>query len=55
MFPFGKKKLQKALLDIYQLPFNEQKNILIEKNIEYKKSEETTDDLTVIGLKFCPS
>jgi serine phosphatase RsbU (regulator of sigma subunit) len=55
MFPFGKKKLQKALLDIHQLPFNEQKNILIEKNIEYKKSEETTDDLTVIGLKFCPS
>ncbi len=55
MFPFGKKKLQKALLDIHQLPFNEQKYILIEKNIEYKKSEETTDDVTVIGLKFCPS
>lgn len=51
-FPFGKKQLKNLLLTIHQENFATQKEILLQKNIEYKKQEESTDDITIVGLKI---
>lgn len=53
-FPFGKKQLKNILLKIYQENFSTQKEILLQKNIEYQKQEESTDDVTIVGLKIEP-
>ncbi len=51
-FPFGKNKLKKVLLEIHKQSFNNQKDFLIQKNMEYKRQEETTDDMTFVGVKI---
>ena len=42
------------MLKIYQENFSTQKEILLQKNIEYQKQEESTDDVTIVGLKIEP-
>ncbi len=51
-YPFGKNRVKQTLLEIHKKSFSSQKEILIQKNIDYKKQEETTDDITFIGLKI---
>ncbi|MCP4931385.1 MAG: SpoIIE family protein phosphatase, partial [Candidatus Marinimicrobia bacterium] len=53
-FPFGKKQLKNILLKIHQENFSIQKEILLQKNIEYQQQEESTDDVTIVGLKIEP-
>ena len=53
-FPFGKKQFKNILLKIHQENFATQKEILLQKNIEYQKQEESTDDVTIVGLRIEP-
>ncbi|MDM8515435.1 response regulator [Desulfobacterales bacterium HSG16] len=49
---FGKRRLQKLLIENTKLPFDKQPDILIEAFNAYKKDNERQDDLTVIGFGF---
>lgn len=51
-FPFGKKRFQSVVNDIYKLPMNEQEVSLLKSIQKYKNGFEQNDDVTVIGLKF---
>jgi PAS domain S-box-containing protein len=50
-YPYGKKKFQQLLLDKHHLDFAEQKKIYLDAIHEYRGSEDTTDDMTFVGLK----
>lgn len=49
---FSSKSLNKLLLEIHQLPLEEQKNILQSTIEEWKGNRDQTDDILVMGLKF---
>jgi len=54
-FSFGKKRLQKLLLNIHNLPFEKQKKILkdeIEKYQNMIEDNERRDDITILGFKI---
>ena len=50
-YPYGKKQFQQLLLDHHHLDFAEQKKIYLDAIHEYRGSEDTTDDMTFVGLK----
>lgn len=50
--PFGKKRLKKALLAIYQNKFDYQKQKLIEILGEYHGSYQVIDDVTMVGFRL---
>ncbi len=54
-FPLGKKKLKHSLLDIHLNSFSSQKEVLLNKLSDYKRTEDTTDDVTMVGLKIKPT
>ncbi len=48
----GSRKLKQLLSDNFNLPFNEQKAIFENHIIEHMGSQDQTDDVSLIGLKF---
>ena len=50
-YPYGKKQFQKLLLDNHNLDFAEQKKIYLDTIHQYRGTEDTTDDMTFVGLK----
>ncbi|PAJ72977.1 hypothetical protein CJF42_18430, partial [Pseudoalteromonas sp. NBT06-2] len=51
-FPFSKSRLKETLLNNHKKSFAKQKEILLQINMDYKGQEETTDDITFVGLKI---
>lgn len=51
-FPLGKKKFQEIILNNYNRPFEEQKELLVNNLKEYQGNETRNDDITVIGFKI---
>jgi len=54
-FSFGKKRLQKLLLNIHNLPFEKQKEILKDELEKYQnmiEDNERRDDITVLGFEI---
>ncbi|WP_052379802.1 MULTISPECIES: ammonium transporter [unclassified Pseudoalteromonas] len=51
-FPYGKNRFKKTLLEVHHKNMIKQKQTLIKNIHEYQKQEETTDDITVIGIKI---
>ena len=51
-FPFGKKRFKQLLETNHSLPFEEQKNLLLEALKEYQGTNETNDDITIVGIKL---
>ncbi len=49
---FTTKRLRELLLGIYQLPISDQKNRIAENFEKWKGSNEQTDDMLVIGIRF---
>lgn len=49
---FGKKKFKKILTENYQLPFDQQKELLLSIMKNYQKDRERKDDMTIVGLKL---
>jgi serine phosphatase RsbU (regulator of sigma subunit) len=46
------KNFRKLLVDIHHLPMKQQREILIQKLNQHKKSHKQTDDITVLGFKI---
>ncbi len=51
-FPFGYKRFQSLLKDIWGKPFDEQKERIMKTYMEWKSDEEPRDDVTVLGFGF---
>lgn len=51
---FLSKKLHKLLLQIHELPMEEQMNLLEKAITEWKGAREQTDDILVMGIKISP-
>jgi serine phosphatase RsbU (regulator of sigma subunit) len=51
---FLSKKLHKLLLQIHELPMEEQMNLLEKAITEWKGTREQTDDILVMGIKISP-
>ncbi len=49
---FRKDEFAKLLLEIHTLPFEEQKQILIDKHMNWRGNMEQTDDILVLGLRI---
>lgn len=49
---FSSKRLKELLLEIHQLPINEQKNKLAKASEDWQGSLEQIDDILVMGIKF---
>ncbi len=49
---FGRKKFRKLIMEISQLPLNQQKNKLLDTFYQWKGEHEQTDDITIIALKI---
>lgn len=49
---FTTKRLRELLLSIYQLPISDQKNRIAQNFEKWKGSNEQTDDMLVIGIRF---
>ncbi len=49
---FMLKKFQRLLLEIHTRPLDEQKKILAESHLEWKKDLDQVDDILVIGIKI---
>jgi len=51
MFPFGKKRLQKLLLENHKKDFMLQKDIYLRELMEYQGSKDRLDDISFVGFK----
>ena len=49
---FRSRKFKELLMEIHQKPLKEQKDILEEKNYEWKRDVEQIDDILVMGIRF---
>jgi CheY-like chemotaxis protein/tetratricopeptide (TPR) repeat protein len=49
---FGINKLKELILNIYQKPMSEQREILISKHEEWKGERNQLDDILIIGFKY---
>ncbi len=50
-YPYGKKQFRQLLLDNHHLDFAEQKKVYLDTIHQYRGEEDTTDDMTFVGLK----
>lgn len=50
-YPMGKRRFTQQLLKIHRLPFKKQKEALLHHLNVYKKDEEQSDDITLIGFE----
>ena len=53
--PFGTRRFHHLLEKIYPLPFAEQREIVLEASMNYSKTVERLDDITVVGFMITPS
>jgi len=51
-FPFGKKRLKEIITEYYETEMAIQKEIFISKLLEYQKTNERNDDITLIALEI---
>ena len=49
---FSTKRLKELLLEIHQLPINDQKNRLAQVTQEWQGTLEQIDDILVVGIRF---
>ncbi|MDM8551896.1 AAA family ATPase [Desulfobacterales bacterium HSG2] len=49
---FGKKRFRNLLKEVAELPFEEQRKILVQRFEEYKGENDRQDDVTVVGFRF---
>jgi len=50
--PYGKKRYKERLMRIYNLPFEQQKQELLDNYKQYAKNQKQRDDITIVGFKL---